>query len=92
MVAKQHGGRKARNWISANLLRLASGDVLKCQPIAFPPRLATKADEAKNTNAGLGHHGIAGMVKDMFPNCLVSLVAPLSLPMAAIILGETIQL
>jgi hypothetical protein len=32
------------------------------------------------------------MVKDMFSNCLVSLAAPLSLPMAAIILGETIQL
>ena len=41
MVAKQYGGRKALNWISAILLRLGrdgmliGGDLRKCPAIAF---------------------------------------------------------
>ena len=42
----------------------------KGELLSFPPRLATKADELKNTDTGLRHHGIAGMVTlaDTSPN------------------------
>ncbi len=39
--------------------------------LSFTPRLAAKADEPKNTNAGLSHHGITGMVNDMLSNRLI---------------------